>query len=117
MKNIHKDTDFKRGYDLGKENFLNHLLVAESCESISYGIATSHLILAAEEAVKAFLLLQLTIDRESIKNIKPEDFDSYFSRHRFKHEVIRQAEVFGTLMEISNDIRLKPFEGIEPETV
>jgi len=115
MKNVNKDTDFHKGYKLTIENAFNHLEVAYSIESISLGIASSHLILAAEEAVKAFLLFQLGFDKDFHK--EAQDFDKYFSNHKFKHKIIRDIELLGNLMATSQEIRLKPFEGIEPGTV
>lgn len=117
MKTIHKDTDFNEGYKLTIENSLKHLQVAENCISVSYGIATAHLILAAEEAVKAFLFLQQTIDKESLNNVNPEDFEKYFSKHKFKHETIRQIEFFMTFLDMSTQISIEPFKDVEPGTL
>lgn len=96
MAKIIKELDYLLGYELALKNSTNHFEAAELiAKNISFGIANSHLVLAAEEAVKAIQLLIIHYYPES----KSEDLNKMFSNHKYKHETIRSAEAFGFLIE------------------
>lgn len=99
--------DFHKGYQLSLENALNHIDSAIACESISFGIANSHLILASEEAIKAAQLFTLYFDKDYQNEIK--DFDEYFSNHKYKHKAIRSIEFVGLAIEKTIEIQTEPF--------
>lgn len=65
--------NFRRGYELAMENAQAHLLAAEViAEKVNYGIANSHLILASEEAIKAYMCFAKFYEPEiKIENLKP----------------------------------------------
>jgi AbiV family abortive infection protein len=88
MKNT--TPDYFEGYKLSIANAKKHFECAELIvkDGISFGIATSHLVLSSEEAVKAAMLFFLDYDPE----IKIEDFDKYFSDHKHKHKTISALE-------------------------
>lgn len=115
MTKINENTNFFRGFELALKNAHNHLAVAEASQKISYGIANSHLILATEEAIKAAMLFQLSIDKAMLAEALV-DFDKYFSSHKYKHEAIRNYELFGGLIENLLNLILAPFKDVDPET-
>lgn len=71
------------GFTLCRENAKQHIRCAELIfEKQIYGIANSHLILGAEEAIKATLLLARYLNVDSqIESITP-----YFRSHGAKHK-------------------------------
>ena len=50
-----------------------------------YGLAISHLILAAEESVKSLIFLEKILDGESTRNVS-----SFFSNHSSKHGLAKE---------------------------
>ncbi len=83
--NIHENTDFSEGSLLALKNAKEHFAVAQSAEGISLGIANSHLILAAEEAIKADVLSRVSITDEWLEHL---NLDEFFRSHNHKHQEI-----------------------------
>lgn len=54
---MNKQVDFKAGYELAVKNAKAHLKATEILtKEVNYGIANSHLILAAKECLKAYII-------------------------------------------------------------
>jgi AbiV family abortive infection protein len=91
------------GFALCRENARVHMSCAQLMfDKKRYGIANSHLILGAEEAIKAALLLakHFNIDPQ-IKSITP-----YFRRHEVKHAKGKKMdEGYKIIIPIINGIR------------
>lgn len=84
-ENTKKQLDHHSGFKLSLENAQAHIKSAEIlAKEVNYGIATSHLVLSAEEGLKAYIIFTKYYD----KDIVIKDFDKYFSSHSFKHESI-----------------------------
>ena len=99
-----KPIDFKVGYELAILNANNHIKVAElTSKEICYGIANSHLVLAAEEAIKAYMIFTRAYD----PTFEIKDFDKFFENHKHKHHAISELSyqhVFWTkILEISTN--------------
>jgi len=96
---------FCEGFDLIMKNANVHLKVAESAAKHKmYGIANSHLILCSEEAIKGYIVFSRHYDRELIV----EDFDKYFSDHRFKHQMIKDMFHFINFLSEMYNVLLNP---------
>jgi AbiV family abortive infection protein len=109
MKNI---VDFKQGYTLAMENTLAHFQAAELiAEKNNYGIANSHLILASEEAIKAYMSYSKFYEPEMV--IK--DFESYFSNHKLKHKAIKDISFFKNFMIEIMKVTIKPMKQLAKE--
>lgn len=113
MKN--STPDYHQGFKLCLENAKNHIKVAELSESISYGIAHAHIVLASEEAIKAVMLFNIHKDKDVLE--KMNDFHKYFSNHKHKHEEIRNFEHVALLLENALKILWSPFIGIKPGSI
>lgn len=91
------------GFSLCRENAKQHMNCAQLMfEKEIYGIANSHLILGAEEAIKATLILAqyFNVDTE-IKSIKP-----YFKKHEIKHEKGKEMdEAYKVIIPIINALK------------
>lgn len=91
-KNFPENTDFQKGCKLALENAKNHFAIAEVSKEISLGIANSHLILASEEASKALILYNVSVNKDWLNHT---DLDQYFRNHKFKHLESHKNEFFG----------------------
>ncbi|HRE74328.1 MAG TPA: AbiV family abortive infection protein [Flavobacteriales bacterium] len=90
-----KEPDFYSGFSIALENSKTHFKGAEMlAREKLFGLANSHLILAAEEGIKAYMLFAKHFD----KDLLVEDFDQYFQKHKFKHENIKGIQFFLSLM-------------------
>jgi len=97
--------DNKEGFDLAINNANDHFNAAELiAKDISYGIANSHLILAAEEAVKAYMIF--------VRAYEPEreitNYDKFFGDHKHKHKALAEISFSMILFQQSIDIISKP---------
>lgn len=91
---------FKKGGSLCLENAKDHFQCAETIAMNNlFGIASSHLVLAAEEASKAYILLVRSI----MGNKEQESFKELFRSHELKQGTSSALSVlmllFGTLRE------------------
>ena len=82
--------DYHQGFKLCIDNVRKHIKIAELSETISYGIAHAHIVLAGEEAIKAVMLFNIHKDKDALDKIN--EFHKYFSDHKHKHEEIRNFE-------------------------
>lgn len=109
MKNI---VDFRQGYTLALENTLAHFQAAELiAEKNNYGIANSHLILASEEAIKAYMCYSKFYEPEML--IK--DFEKYFRNHKSKHNAIKDLSFFKNFMFEIMKVITKPMKQLAKE--
>lgn len=85
-----KPINYYEGFELAVANAKNHVAIAELIvkNKLGYGVAASHLILAAEEAIKAWLTFFKYFDPD----IKVKDYDKLFKDHGIKHERIINVE-------------------------
>jgi len=82
------DCDFVGGACDSYENGSQHLRVSELLASQgNFGFAVSHLVLGAEELIKALILLFLNSDRHFISHSNKEKL---FANHCFKHVNIKK---------------------------
>lgn len=87
MKHIYqlKKNEYQHGANLAFENAKNHFNVANKAAEIEhYGIASSLLVVAAEELAKASVLKIKSINN----SIRIDNLDEYFRNHSTKHESI-----------------------------
>lgn len=97
--------DYKKGFEYAFNNTKAHFNAAELLASnINYGLANSHLILAAEEAVKAYIIFTKHYDSE----LEIPDFNKYFENHKHKHNTIRDMTFFFSLLMQMSMISIKP---------
>jgi AbiV family abortive infection protein len=76
------------GYRFAIKNAKAHYKAAKHlARYVNYGIATSHLVLAVEEAIKALILY------EASKGfvLSDKDFDLFFSAHKHKHNFLKDS--------------------------
>jgi len=79
---------YLEGAHLAYRNALAHYKAAKLLSSrVNYGIANSHLILSAEEAIKAFVLIR----KYSGDNITEEKLKPFFSKHTYKQDFLKKA--------------------------
>lgn len=82
------DCDFAGGACDAYENGSRHIAVSELlAKQESYGFAVSHLVLGAEELIKALILIFLNSDRHFISHNHKEKL---FANHGFKHVHIKK---------------------------
>lgn len=76
----------KEGFDLSLLNEERHIQCAENlAKTREFGIANSHLILGAEEAVKAMILFAIGSDLYPENDYFGEFADRFFRDHKTKH--------------------------------
>src|SRR5689334_1265565 len=93
------------GYKLALENAKNHFKAAELISSqVCYGIANSHLILASEEAIKAFAIF----NKMYFPNFEFEGFDKVFKDHKHKHNILTRFSFETKLINRIFNIAIKP---------
>lgn len=88
--------DYVEGACLSLENGKRHFDASDLISGSHIGIAISHLILGAEEYIKAILLLNLSRDKEFLTK---KQKISLFQQHKFKHKNI--AEFLNSLTDQS----------------
>jgi AbiV family abortive infection protein len=98
---MEKHYDYQTGYKLAVESAEAHLKSAKIlAKKINYGMGNSHLILAAEEGIKAYMIFVRHFD----PSVKVEEFDKYFRLHKFKHkniaEMMHWLRFFNTVVEV-----------------
>lgn len=97
--------DISQGSELALNNAGNLFGVAElAAKSAQYGVATSLLILSAEEAIKAGMLLIKQCD----PSLGLDDIGDYFSKHPVKHRMIASIEIWHSFFDIMLNARLEP---------
>lgn len=90
------DCDFVSGACYSYDNGVQHIAASQVlANGRNYGFAVSHLILGAEELIKALILVFLNTDSHFIDNKRKEKL---FSNHSFKHLNIKNF-----LLALSND--------------
>jgi len=84
-----KNIFYSNGYGICLKNAKSLFKISNLAgKNKEYGIACSLNILAAEEAIKAIVVLSQTI---SSTIIEPKEFSKVFSDHKTKHKLIKQA--------------------------
>lgn len=106
-----KGVDFKLGHDLAMKNAKAHLRSAEliASNNISYGIANSHLILASEEIIKAYMCYAKFFE----PGIEIKGFDSYFKDHKQKHKAISQLSFAINFFKTMTNIIIEPVKNLK----
>lgn len=102
----------KKGGNECLKSALNHLEAAKLLsEKEMFGLACSHLVLAAEEASKAYILLARVI----MGNKKKKNFKDYFTKHKVKQDFLQGFSVFVKLIDtMYQDLFKWQFE-LEPD--
>lgn len=95
------DNYYEEGYKSAIVNARNQLQAAEALSKLNnYGLAVSILILASEEAVKAFSIYAKGLFKES----PFPDYNKIFQSHDVKIEQIRGIVLFGELFKRMSDL-------------
>jgi len=82
------DEFYLEGAKLANRNALAHFRAAKYLAAhVNYGIANSHLILAAEEAIKAFVLCR----KYAGDKITDDKFKPFFLNHTYKHGFLKRS--------------------------
>ena len=86
-----KHEEAKEGSDQAYANATRHLSVSELlAKKKEFGVATAHLVLAAEECVKSFMLYFYWLKLIPLKNLKP-----FLYSHRPRHIFLSQSLIVG----------------------
>jgi AbiV family abortive infection protein len=84
--------ELKEGFELCYESALNHFNVVKSAEEKEiYSIAVSHLVLCAEESIKAIIIAQRILRPEWEINVDFVDLPKVFKKHETKHKELKKV--------------------------
>jgi AbiV family abortive infection protein len=92
---MNEKTDYTKGANLTFENATRLFKAAEVLEnSNEFAIANSLMVLAAEEAVKAFIIININVFPES----KNSSFNASFTDHKSKLKTIKSIRALSSLI-------------------